>query len=117
MGQVEYITIEEAAELEGISYVAMRLRGNRGSVETKNIPREMGGKPLALVAVNSLSKMAQNAKAERDRLMEIASQPADRDDGKVPEGKQERPWYVDVDHEWFLHQYQKSIMRPVSLAT
>ncbi len=107
MAQIAYVTLEEAAELEGITYNAMQLREGRGSVDTKLVPQKSGGKPLVLVAVNSLSKMAQNAKAERDRLMEIASQPADPDAGKELEGKQERPWYVDIDYEWFMHQYQK----------
>lgn len=107
MAQAAYITLEEAAELEKISYDTMKKRYQRGGVDTKLIPQDSGGRSLVLVAVNSLSRMAQNAKAERDRLMEIATQPADPDDGKVPERKQERPWYVDVDYEWFMHQYPK----------
>ena len=67
MAQIAYVTLEEAAELEGITYNAMQLREGRGSVDTKLVPQKSGGKPLVLVAVNSLSKMAQNAKAERDR--------------------------------------------------
>ena len=88
MAQAAYITLEEAAELEKMSYDTMQKRCKRGNADTKIIPQESGGRSLVLVAVNSLSKMAQNTKAERDRLMEIATQPADPDDGKVLEGKQ-----------------------------
>lgn len=51
MAQAAYITLEEAAELEKISYDTMQKRCKRGNADTKIIPQESGGRPLVLVAV------------------------------------------------------------------
>lgn len=45
MGATEaYITLEEAARLEGVSYNTLKSRTRRGKLETKNETRESGGK-------------------------------------------------------------------------
>lgn len=69
MGATEaYITLEEAARLEGVSYNTLKSRTRRGKLKTKNETRESGGKDIILVKVNSLSKQARNAYREQERL-------------------------------------------------
>lgn len=58
-----YVTLSEAAELEGIKYktMAQRLSRKKQAFETKTEKSETGGKDVVLVAVSSLSKQARNA--------------------------------------------------------
>lgn len=109
-----YVTLNEAAELEGISYNTMKQRLTDGIRKIDKIrkKREGGGKDITLVAVNSLSKQARNAYKERQKLKEMAENAAD-----LPEEEQraERPWYVDADYEWFEHQYKKKVYEATEL--
>ena len=59
----EYVTLIEAAELEGVKYktMAQRLSRNPDKFDTKTEKSETGGKDAVLVAVASLSKKARNA--------------------------------------------------------
>ena len=68
MAGLAYVSLEEAAELEGIKYntLVQRIRRNTSSYDTKAETRDSGGKEMTLVAVNSLSKLGQNREAERD---------------------------------------------------
>lgn len=98
-----YITLEEAARLEGIAYNTMAQRATRGKLETKSVPRESGGRNLTLVKVNSLSKQARNAYREQERLTALAADPEDIKE----EAKNGPPWYVDTDIDWYMEQYKK----------
>lgn len=115
MAQTAYVTLEEAAALEGISYEAIKKRTQRSSdkMEIKKEKRESAGKDLTLVSVNSLSKQARNAWRERERLRALAAEPEDAE-GQEPV-KQERPWYVDADVDWFTHQYKDAYYKGVEL--
>ena len=57
MAGLAYVSLEEAAELEGIKYntLVQRIRRNTSSYDTKAETRDSGGKEMTLVAVNSLS--------------------------------------------------------------
>ena len=102
MGATEaYITLEEAARLEGVSYNTLKSRTRRGKLETKNETRESGGKDIILVKVNSLSKQARNAYREQERLKALAADSSDIQE----EQKKEQPWYVDTDIDWYMDQY------------
>ena len=59
----EYVTLIEAAELEGVKYktMAQRLSRNPDKFDTMTEKLENGGKDAVLVAVASLSKKARNA--------------------------------------------------------
>lgn len=106
MAELAYISLEEAAELEGISYETIKKRTQRtpDKFGVKKEGRGNGGKELTLVAVNSLSKLAQNRYKEREKLKEMADTAVDL----PPEAKKvDVPWYVDTDYEWFEHQYSK----------
>ena len=65
-----YVTLEEAAELEGVKYNTMvkRLSRKQDNFETKTEKSETGGRDVVLVAVSSLSKQARNAWKEREKL-------------------------------------------------
>ena len=114
MGNTVYVTLNEAAELEGITYNAMKLRSfhDNGKIKKIQQKRENGGRDITLVAVNSLSKQARNAWRERERLKELAGDAAD-----LPEANRqmERPWYVDADYEWFEYQHKKKVYEATEL--
>lgn len=72
-----YITLGEAAALEGIRYDTMRLRISRKPEKftvTKE-QRETGGKEMTMVAVSSLSKKARASWKEREKLKVVAEAP------------------------------------------
>ena len=56
----EYVTLVEAAELEGVKYktMAQRLSRNPDKFDTMTEKSETGGKDAVLVAVASLSKLS-----------------------------------------------------------
>lgn len=105
MAGLAYVSLEEAAELEGISYETMKKRAQRSSdkMGVKKASRGSGGKEMTLVAVNSLSKLGQNRWKEREKLKEMAETAADLPEEKT---KGQEPWYVNADYEWFEHQYR-----------
>ena len=110
-----YVTLEEAAALEGIPYKTIQKRANRDpdKLGVAKVSRPEGGKEMTLVSVNSLSKQARNAWRERERLKELAADPEDvpAEDAKKPE----RPWYVDADIDWYMHQYKENYYKGVEL--
>lgn len=113
MAELTYVSLEEAAELEGIKYntLVQRIRRKNNSYDTKSETRDTGGKELTLVAVNSLSKLGQNRWKEREKLKEMADTTAD-----LPqEEKKDEPWYVKADYEWFEHQYKNEYFKAMEL--
>lgn len=117
MQAAAYITLDEAAELEGIEYFTLYRRIERNkkkySIQTKK--SDTGGRDIVLVSVNSLSKMAQAAFERREAVKRIAD--AADPDVEAAEEKpaQERPWYVDADYEWYQHQYSKNYYKGMEL--
>lgn len=107
----EYITLEEAAKLEGLSYETAKKRAQRGKLETRNEPRGNGGKNITLVKVNSLSKQARNAYREQERLKALAADSSDIQE----EQKTDQPWYVDTDIDWYMSQYKEKYYQAVEL--
>ena len=103
MAEEAYITLEEAARLEGLSYETTKKRAQRNKYETITEKREEGGKDITLVKVNSLSKQARNAYREQERLNALAADPEDIKE----EAKKGPPWYVDTDIDWYMEQYKK----------
>ena len=112
MGATEtYITLDEAARLEGVSYNTLKSRTRRGKLETRNETRESGGKDITLVKVNSLSKQARNAYREQERLKALAADGSDIQE----EQKTEQPWYVDTDIDWYMEQYKERFYQAAEL--
>ena len=110
----EYVTLIEAAELEGVKYktMAQRLSRNPDKFDTMTEKSENGGKDAVLVAVASLSKKARNAWKERAKLKELS--------GTIsPEGEAqpepEAPWYVEADVDWYIENYREQWYKGMEL--
>lgn len=85
---MDYVTLTEAAELEGIKYktMAQRLARKQSSFQCKNLKSENGGKDIVLVAVSSLSKQARAAWKEREKLkVYVTDAGTDETEGTAPE--------------------------------
>lgn len=106
-----FVTLEEAAELEGLSYEAMkkRVQRNQDSYRTITEARD-GGKDRVLVDLSSLSKKARRGHKEkmnvngRDVVIEERT------------GQEETPWYIDVDLNWYIDKLSKQYYKAVELA-
>lgn len=83
-----YVTLGEAAELEGVPYktMARRTQRKKEAFVTKTEKSETGGKDVVLVAVSSLSKQARNAWKEREKLKSFTEEfPDKKEDEQKPE--------------------------------
>lgn len=111
-----YVTLSEAAELEGVKYNTMVRRVLRGqdAFATRTEKPETGGKDVVLVAVSSLSKQARNAWKEREKLKACAEEAPASGETSAGQGP-EAPWYVDADIEWYMENYKASYYRAVEL--
>ena len=110
----EYVTLIEAAELEGVKYktMAQRLSRNPDKFDTKTEKSETGGKDAVLVAVASLSKKARNAWKERVKLKELSE--ASSPEGEV-KPELEAPWYVNADIDWYIENYKEQWYKGMEL--
>lgn len=97
-----YVTLSEAAELEGIGYDTIQKRVKRTPEKFQIImkQRENGGKELVMVAVSSLSKKARTAWKEKEKLKTTAEAPV-----QEAEGTTEAPWYVGEDIDWYIEKH------------
>jgi putative transposase len=106
-----FVTLEEAAELEGISYkgMASRIQRNPNNFKTKTQPRD-GGKDRVLVALSSLSKKARRGHKEKMNI--------DGRDVVISErvAEEEVPWYVGVDLNWYIENFSSNYYKAVELA-
>ncbi len=106
-----FVTLTEAAELEGLKYFGMTSRINRypDQYKVKRLSRNIGAKGEVLVAVSSLSAKAQRAWR--------AAQKADGRDAIIDSKTTEvRPWYVDVDFNHYIEQHKRAYYEAVELA-
>lgn len=105
-----YITLEEAAELEGVKYktIAQRIRRNPTAFQTKTEPRTVGGKKQVLVSVSSLSAKA--------RKQHKAAQKVDGRDVIIDERTESAPWYTEADLNEFIEGHSKRYYEAVELA-
>ena len=105
-----FVTLEEAAELEGISYKGMtsRIQRNPTSFKTKNEARD-GGKDRVLVALSSLSKKARRGHKEKMNI--------DGRDVVIDQrtNEEETPWYIDIDLNWYIEKFSKQYYQAVEL--
>lgn len=109
-----YVTLGEAAELEGVKYNTMvkRLLRKQQEFVTKTAKAETGGRDEVFVAVASLSKQARNAWKEREKLRIQAEAAAD---GQEAGKGAEAPWYVNVDVDWYIENYRESYYKAVEI--
>ncbi|MDE6233438.1 MAG: Mu transposase C-terminal domain-containing protein [Lachnospiraceae bacterium] len=98
----EYVTLNEAAELENIKYNTMvqKLKRYPEKFNITKEQREGGGRELTMVAVSSLSKKARTAWKERQRLKEVEKTQTQDTSEMVG-----TPWYVDEDIDWFIEKH------------
>ena len=94
-----FLRLEEAAELEGVAYEAMKKRVQRNPVDfiTKTeSATTTGGKDRVLVALSSLTAKAQRRyqaeRARNEKTDEVTDMIASK---RIKEGR--APWYVEVD--------------------
>lgn len=106
-----YVTLEQAAELEDISYRGMQSRINRSPSSFKlrtEAARENGGKPRIMVAVSSLSTPA--------RKVYRAAQKVDGRDVIIEQRAAATPWYVEADLNSYIDNHKKAFYEAVELA-
>lgn len=104
-----FVTLGEAAELEGIGYDTMQKKVRR-TPEKFNVTmeqRESGGREQVMVAVSSLSRKARAAWEEKERL-ELSGTQGSGDGGKPP-------WYVGEDIDWFIEKHREEWYRAMEL--
>lgn len=109
-----YVTISEAAELEGVKYETMKkkVQRNQERFETRTEKSGSGGKDTVLVAVSSLSKPARDAWKEREKLKSFAEALPEEPAGAC--GK-EKPWYIDVDADWYMENYKENYYKAAEI--
>jgi len=105
-----YITLEEAATFEGVTYDAMkkRVKRNPGVYKSRTEPREGGGKDQVLISVASLT--AKGRRAWR------AAQKVDGRDVIIEKRAEAAPWYVDADLNHYIEGHKTAYYEAVELA-
>ena len=105
-----FVTLEEAAVLEGISYkgIASRIQRKSNEFITRTEPRD-GGKDRVLVALSSLSK-----KARRTYKQKMSVDGRDVVINKL--AGDEVPWYLDIDLNWYIENFSKQYYEAVELS-
>lgn len=106
----EYITLEQAAELEGITYkgLAQRARRNPDKYDTITRQREGGGKSQVLISVASLSPKAKRAYQ--------AGRKTEGRDVIIKQRANEAPWYVGADLNEYIEGNRKRYYEAIELA-
>lgn len=109
----EYVTLAEAAELEGIKYktMAQRIARNPDAFSTRTAKAGAGGRDIVSIALASLSKQARNVWKERERL-KCAAIPEEDGAGEPEEAA---PWYVDTDLDWYMEHYKTNYYKGMEL--
>lgn len=103
-----YVTLEEAAKLENITYETMkkRIMRNRSAYATRQEKRTSGGRPVMMVSIKSLSQSAQHNYGKQRELKELETLQTEA--AILPEPEEtEEPWYLDVDITWYLEHYKE----------
>jgi len=107
-----YVTLEEAANFEGIksNTLIQRMSRNPECYITKNEPANTGGKDRVMLALSCLSTKAMRAYQNRqsEEIKQLISE-AESSDG-------DESWYVGVDYTWYLHNYKDTFFKNVELA-
>lgn len=107
-----FVTIEEAADMEGIKYntLIQRIKRNPLNFRTKTEPNPSGGKPRVLISLSSLSKKARRAYKE--------TQCIEGGDVVIEErtASNEIPWYIDIDLDGYIKKFGKRYYEAIELA-
>lgn len=98
-----FLTLDEAATLEGISYEAIKKRISRKNIRTKTEPNPNGGKERVLIALAALSTQAR-----RKYKAKLAAS------SKTTE--EQVPWYVYCPLNWYRQKYETHFFEAVALS-
>ncbi len=103
-----YVTLAEAAELEGLGYEALKKRVQRKeeALDIKTEKSETGGRGKVFIAVSSLSRQAQTAYKEQKRLEETHGEELDLS---------QAPWYVTSDPDWYMTNYKANYYKGIEM--
>lgn len=110
-----YISLQEAADLEGVSYHTFyrRIERNPDKFRTRKEKNPDGGNDIIKVSITSLSGKARSAWRERERLRAQIKEESEKSD---TDEILEKPWYIDADIDWYINQYKKQYMKAIDLA-
>lgn len=105
-----FITLEDAAKFEGISYDTMQKRVKRSQsiFKTKIQPRDNGGKNQVMIAVTSLSSKARKAYK--------AAQKVDGRDVIIEHRAADTPWYIEQDLNHYVEGHKKQYYEAIELS-
>ncbi len=108
--EASYLTLNEAAKLEGIDYFTLyrKVERNNSGFEITTVEPENGGKSRVLISINSLSKKAKKTYMELQKI-DVTPLVTESVDGNAA------PWYVDVDVKWYIEKYKKHYDKALSL--
>lgn len=108
-----YITLEEAAAFENISYKGLtsRIQRNPELFTLKTEQAVKGGKPRLLVALSSLSDRA--VKGYKKRQQEDIKGAFEKLESS--DGDDESPWYVGVELGWYMKKYREKFLKAVGM--
>jgi len=106
-----FITLEEAAQFEQITYDTLKKRCQRNptAFKLRTQPRDGGGKDQVMVAVASLSPKARKAYK--------AAQKVDGRDVIIEQRVNEAPWYVSIDLNHYISSHKKQFYEAVDLVS
>lgn len=106
-----FITLEEAAELEEMSYQTFVVKKHRNPelFKTKIEKSETGGKDRVMVALSSLSEKAKknHKRKQQEDIRRVL------DTLKPSDGEEETAWYVGVDLGWYMKKYRDKFLKAV----
>ena len=109
-----YVTLAEAAELEGIKYNTMivKLKRHASEFQVYTEPSMIGGKDAVMVSVDSLSRQAQNTWQGREKLKTFTENVSSEVEQPAAVSK---PWYVDADIDWYIENYKERYYKAMEL--
>lgn len=112
----EYVSLAEAAELEGIGYDTFQksVRRNPEKYLARFEKSKTGGRNSILIAVSTLSKQARSTYKERVKLQEAVGLETFGLEQAAPT-EQERPWYVNADIDWFMENKKNEWYKAIEI--
>lgn len=104
-----FLSLERAAELEGLKYEGLRARINRNpdAFQLIKAPADSGGRERIEVALSSLSVKAHKAYRAAQRIDAVAL---------APKTGSEPPWYMEVDVNQYITAHEREYHQMTALA-
>ena len=108
-----YVSLEEAAKLEGVSYSTMKVRKHRNpeAYKIKVEQSQCGGSGRIMISLDSLSDKAKAKYKAKD-----AADARRVFDEMESQESSEEPWYVGVDIGWYMKKYKDTFYKMVDFS-